>query len=81
MRRPFCMFAEGLLASSMPAGEAGMVALHVAVVLLQEVLDVVAVVHLRLCALAAGARPMLALLLLWLLCLLLLLASAPVSAA
>ena len=72
MRRPFCMFVEGLLAT-MPAGGAGMVAIHVDVVLLQEVLDVVAVVHLRLCALAVGARPMLALLLLWLLCLLLLL--------
>ena len=39
-----------------------MVAIHVAVVLLQEVLDVISVVHLRLCALAVGARPMLALL-------------------
>ena len=72
MRRSFCIPVEGLLAT-IPAGEAGMVAIHVAVVLLQEVLDVVAVVHLRLCALAVGARPVLALLLLWLLCLLLLL--------
>ena len=74
MRRSFCILVEGLLAT-MPVGEAGMVALHVAVpvVLLQEVLDVVAVVHLRLCALAVGAGSVLALLLLWLLCLLLLL--------
>ena len=52
MRRPFCILVEGCRAT-IPAGEAGMVAPHVAVVLLQGVLDVVAVVHLRLCALAA----------------------------
>ena len=34
VRRSFCMLVEGLLAT-MPAGEAGMVAIHVDVMLLQ----------------------------------------------
>ena len=72
MRRPFCISIEGLLAT-IPAGKAGMVAIHVDVVLLQEVFGVVSVVHLVLCVLAVRARPVLALLLVCLLCPLLLL--------
>ena len=65
MRRPFCILVEGLLAT-IPAGKAGMVAIHVDVMLLQEVLGGVAVVHLLIgSALAVGARPVLALLLRW----------------
>ena len=45
MRRPFCILVEGLLAT-IPAGKAGMVAIHVDVMLLQEMLGVVPVVHL-----------------------------------